>query len=77
MSAEDPELVARSTFHALGDLISRCSPESQPSPHVLEAFLKLYEDIRSAPPGLETVIKRLEVTVQAMTGRAIGGRVLS
>lgn len=73
MSAVDPDLVAGTTFHALGDLISKCSPENQPSPHVLEAFLKLYAEIRATPPALEVSVRRLETAIGALTGRAISG----
>lgn len=68
---EDPELVAKSALHALGDLISKCSPAHQPSKDVLDAFLRLYAEVRGTPENLQQAVGRMERALGAFAKAAI------
>ena len=68
---EDPELVAKSVLHSLGDLISKCSPEQQPAPEVLGHFLALYREVRGTPTGLADTLKGI-LASQVKAENALG-----
>jgi hypothetical protein len=59
ISPPDPNVVAKATLDALGDLISACDAKNQPSEALLAHFHKLYLELKGTPDGVAAALAEI------------------